>query len=401
MKLSVFLLLCFALACTAEVYFQEEFDDGWEDRWVLSKHKGESAGEFTTSAGTHFADADDKGLKTTQDARFYQISAETKEFSNKDKNLVVQYSVKHEQNIDCGGGYIKLLPAPLDQDDFNGDSAYNIMFGPDICGTTKKVHLIFSNKGKNHLLKSEPRAESDTLTHLYTLIVKPDNSFQILVDNKEIKKGTLAADYDILPPKKIKDPKAKKPADWVDEKKIDDPDAVKPEGWDEIPAQVVDKDATKPDDWDDELDGSWEAPLIDNPDYKGPWKAPKIDNPDYKGEWVHPLIDNPDYYEDDSLYAYDNNKYVGFEIWQVRAGTIFDHILVTDDVDYANKEAERILGLIEKEKEHKKVEDAKNKKPEDGATEADDLESADEDIGDVVDDDIDEHAGHDHVKDEL
>ena len=27
--------------------------------------------------------------------------------------------------------------------------------------------------------------------------------------------------------------------------------------------------AKKPDDWDDEEDGEWEAPMIDNPEYKG------------------------------------------------------------------------------------------------------------------------------------
>jgi calreticulin len=378
MKFSLFLILSFALFCSAEVYFQEEFDDGWDDRWVISKFKGSDAGEYTITAGTYYADEDDKGLKTTQDAKFYQISAEMKEFSNKDKNLVVQYTVKHEQNIDCGGGYVKLLPAGLDQESFEGESQYNIMFGPDICGTTKRIHLIFNYKGKNYLLKSEPRAESDTLTHLYTLQLKPDQTYRILVDNKEVKSGSLTEDWDFLPPKKIKDPKAKKPADWVDEKKIDDPTATKPEGWDDIPAQIVDQDATKPDDWDDELDGTWEAPLIDNPDYKGEWKAPKIDNPDYKGEWVHPLIDNPDYYDDDSIYSYESNKYVGFEIWQVKAGTIFDHILVTDDLELASKEATRIMGLIEKEKAHQKEEQAKTAVKEEEEKAEDFLDESDE-----------------------
>merc|ERR1712013_757735 len=52
---------------------------------------------------------------------------------------------------------------------------------------------------------------------------------------------------------------------------------------------------SKPEDWDDEMDGEWEPPMIDNPEYKGEWKPRQIDNPDYKGAWVHPEIDNPDY----------------------------------------------------------------------------------------------------------
>ena len=34
------------------------------------------------------------------------------------------------------------------------------------------------------------------------------------------------------------------------------------------PQHIPDPDAKKPDDWDDEIDGEWEAPQIDNPDYK-------------------------------------------------------------------------------------------------------------------------------------
>ena len=39
--------------------------------------------------------------------------------------------MKHEQKLDCGGGYIKLLPKSSKLEDFNGDTPYSIMFGPD------------------------------------------------------------------------------------------------------------------------------------------------------------------------------------------------------------------------------------------------------------------------------
>lgn len=49
------------------------------------------------------------GIKTSEDARFYAVSSKfDKPFSNEGKNVVVQFTVKHEQNIDCGGGYIKV-----------------------------------------------------------------------------------------------------------------------------------------------------------------------------------------------------------------------------------------------------------------------------------------------------
>lgn len=85
------------------------------------------------------------------------------------------------------------------------------MFGPDICGyVTKKVHAIFSHNGKNHLIKKVVPCETDQLTHVYTFVVRPDATYSILVDNNEKKSGSLYTDWDILPPKKIIDPNAKK-----------------------------------------------------------------------------------------------------------------------------------------------------------------------------------------------
>lgn len=69
------------------------------------------------------------GLQTSQDARFYALSARFEPFSNEGKPLVIQFTVKHEQKIDCGGGYVKIFPSDLDQSDMHGDSQYYIMFG--------------------------------------------------------------------------------------------------------------------------------------------------------------------------------------------------------------------------------------------------------------------------------
>jgi calreticulin len=219
-----------------------------------------------------------------------------------------------------------------------GESEYNIMFGPDVCGTsTKKVHVIFTKNGKNHLIKKNIPAETDQLTHVYTLIVRPDNTYEVRIDGNKKESGSLSDDWDILPPKKIKDPSQSKPSDWVDNPKMADPSDVKPEGYDDIPKQIVDPEATKPDSWDTDADGEWEAPMIDNPAYKGPWKPKMIDNPAYKGPWVHPEIDNPEYEPDDTLYAYDSFGAIGIDIWQVKSGTIFDNIILTDSVTTAEK----------------------------------------------------------------
>ena len=64
------------------------------------------------------------------------------------------------------------------------------------------------------------------------------------------------------------------------------------------PDTIPDANAEKPDDWDTEMDGEWEAPLVDNPACQsapgcGRWTKPTIDNPKYKGKWSAPLINNP------------------------------------------------------------------------------------------------------------
>jgi len=387
-----------------KVYFSEDFEGDWESRWVVSNHKQAdgTAGKFDVTAGKYYGDAEeDKGLHTTQDAKFYAISTKLhEEFSNKDKTLIVQYRVKNEQNLDCGGGYLKLLPTGLDQTSFNGDSVYNIMFGPDICGSsTKRVHLIFNYDGKNHLINKNVPCESDEASHLYTLIVRPDNTYEIRIDNKQKASGKLEDDWDFLAPKKIKDPKISKPKDWVDEKEIADPEDKKPEGYDDVPKEIPDPEADKPEDWDDDLDGEWEPKMIFNPEFKGDWKPKMIPNPAYKGEWVHPEIDNPDYKPDSNIYAFDSNAFLGIEIWQVKSGTIFDDFLVTDSVEEAESAAEKVLKRIEGEKKMKEDEE-KKKRDEEGAKKAAEAAEAatktTEDAEKHTDHDDHDHDDHDH-----
>jgi len=355
------------------------------------------------SAGDFYGDADeDKGLRTTQDARFYAISAEHPEFSNANKDFVVQFSVKHGQKIDCGGGYLKLMPAGLDQDEFSGDSEYNIMFGPDICGTsTKKVHVIFNYKGENLLTKKDIRCETDQLTHVYTLIVHPDNTYEVRIDGTKKESGSLFADWSFLPEKMIKDPSVSKPTDWVDEAVIDDPADVKPADYDSVPRFIPDPEAEKPHDWDDDADGEWEPPTIDNPEFKGEWKPKKIPNPAYKGKWVHPEIANPAYVEDNNVYRYPSFKYVGIDIWQVKSGSIFDNIIMTDSIAEAealmaetfgkNKAAEKTM-FDAAEKKKRDEEEAERKRLEAERKAAEDEEEDD----DEDDEDDEDEDGHDH-----
>merc|ERR1711920_18149 len=282
-------------------------------------------------------------------------------------------------DIECGGGYVKLGPKMDDPTAFGDPTVYNIMFGPDKCGYTKRTHLIFNYKGNNVLKKSDLsyKQEGEGTSHLYTMILKPDNTVRVEIDQEKIYEGSIKEDWEVLKPKEISDPDDKKPDDWADDSMIDDPEDKKPDDWVEE-KRIVDSEAKKPDDWDDEEDGDWEAPMKDNPEYKGDWYGKRISNPAYKGFWEAKKIANPEYEDDDTVYKYADFGFIGFDLWQVKGGTIFDNVIITDDKSEADAFVKKWKELSEVEKAKKKEEDD-SKKAEDKKKEDEDDDDDDED----------------------
>merc|ERR1712039_474639 len=191
--------------------------------------------------------------------------------------------------------------------------------------------------------------DKNEYTHLYTLVVKPDNTYVVYLDLKEKASGSLHESWD-FPNKTHNDPADKKPEDWVDLKKVDDPTQKKPDDW-VTEQRIRDPTAEQPSEWDEEEDGTWEAPMIDNPKYKGAWFATQVDNPAYKGEWLPKQLDNPDYVEE--VYPFDDIGGVGFELWTVNNGSIFDNILICDSFEHAKAIGEDLKKTFDKEKDAK------------------------------------------------
>jgi len=367
---------------SGKIFFSETFGAGWEDRWTASKWKtGEGTdGKWVAATGKWFSDeAEDQGVQTSEDSKFFGLSAGFDSFSNAGKELIIQYQAKYEKDIECGGGYVKIGPKMSDPTTFGDPTAYNIMFGPDKCGYTKRTHLIFNHKGKNVLKKSDLayKQDNDGTSHVYRLVVKPDNTVRVEIDEERIYEGSLKKDWELLAPKEIKDPDDKKPADWADDSMIDDPEDKKPDDW-VVDQRIIDSSASKPDDWDDEEDGEWEAPMIDNPDYKGDWHVKRISNPAYKGVWEAKNIANPEFVDDDALYKYDDFGFIGFDLWQVKGGTIFDNVIITDDVAEADAFVKKWKTLSEVEQAKKKEEDDAKKATDDKKAEADDDDDAED-----------------------
>merc|ERR1712139_664352 len=113
----------------------------------------------------------------------------------------------------------------------------------------------------------------------------------------------------------------------------------------------------------------------------------RISNPAYKGVWTAKEIDNPEFKDDDSIYAYDDFGFIGFDLWQVKGGTIFDNVIITDDKAEADEFGKKWKATSEVEKAESKKEKDK-KAAEEAAKPKDDTAPDDDD-----DDDDDDKSG--------
>ncbi|CAL2036886.1 unnamed protein product [Caenorhabditis brenneri] len=360
-------------------------------------------GEWNIGAPTKISIEGDLGLIVKTKARHHAIAAKLDTpFVFGSENFVAQYDVKFEEGQECGGGYLKLLSEGAEKDlaNFQDKTPYTIMFGPDKCGASGQVHLIFRYKNPVNGTISEYHAKQpsnvgtsywdDHNTHIFSLVVKPSGDYAVTVDGKSLFYGNMLTDVSpaLTPPKEIFDVSDVKPEDWDEREQIDDETAVKPDDWDENePQSVVDESATKPydwnedenelipdpeaqkpQDWDEDMDGSWEAPLIDNPackglsgcgtwkpptiknpKYRGKWVRPKIANPAYKGKWSPRLIENPNYFEPKPFAGLAPITAVGIELWTMSENILFDNILITTSEEDASDIAKQTFYVKQRE----------------------------------------------------
>lgn len=99
--------------------FLEQFTDDWSSRWSPSEAtKEQKEGEVFSYSGKWSVEEPtvfpgligDQGLVLKTKANQHAISAQfDKVIDPKDKPLVVQYEVKMQKGLSCGGAYLKLL----------------------------------------------------------------------------------------------------------------------------------------------------------------------------------------------------------------------------------------------------------------------------------------------------
>lgn len=375
--------------------FVEQFTEGWDERWTPSEATKKTpvgdetfsyVGQWSVEEASTSVIEGDHGLVAKSVASHHAISAPfTEAIDIADKPLVVQYEVKYQKGGNCGGGYLKLLEDGFQTSgkEFSDKTPWVVMFGPDLTCPGTKVHFIFRHKNpktgeyEEKHLSAPPKPTIGKTTNLYSLILHPNNTYDVLINGDSQKRGNLLEDFSppVNPSAEIDDSEDKKPEDWVDIKRIADPDAtkpadwdedepyeipdedaVKPEGWlDDEPSTIPDPDAEKPEEWDDDEDGEWIAPTVSNPKcedgpgcgewkrpnkanplFKGKWYAPMIDNPAYKGEWAPRKVPNPAYFEDlTPVKSLEKIGGVGIELWTMTEDILFDNIYVGHSIDDA------------------------------------------------------------------
>lgn len=355
-----FTMFVFFAFGASRIYFQENFDDYSLSRWQKpgKVRKGVQLGKVRTSIGDFWGqEAKWRGMETMDTRRNYLLTSNfSKVMDTRNKDLIVQYTVRINYNVDCSGQYIKLLDKSADTWTFSNNTKYELMFGPDICGATfRRTHVIIRYKGAEYPTLRPLNCIKDHLSHSYTLIIRANNTYEVDIDGEPIDQANLADRFDIPEDSQTMEPK---PEDWDDEEFILDPNDKKPDDWadDEY---IPDPDAVKPIDWDDSIH-PWEAPLIVNPKYQGVWQQKMIKNPNYKGPW------QPDV----EIFGHFNSlKYIGLEFFQSCPGSLFDNFLVTDneteareilEEDFLRYKLDEVHSFDEKNRREAKAQELEN-----------------------------------------
>lgn len=412
-------LLFFNLWLVKAVLLQSDFtlrsDSFWEnfEAYVDTKHLNE---EWITSGATNEEGAkvygaqwrisqgplqgslSDKGLvvRTNNAAAMIGHMLETPVNVSDTDTLVVQYEIKVDNSLTCGGAFIKLVSSLVNTDALKSYSpdkeGVEIVFGPDYCVpetngvqfAINKVHKITHRSELKYLQEAPLSKLTDTSqSHLYTLIIdESTQSLQILIDGKiAMAKEHIedAAKNVFEPPISplliVPDVSVTKPHDWDDRIRIPDPAVVKPDDWrEQEPLMIPDPNDAKPSEWDESISkyifdpeakqpswweeaehgewipplvknplcnaehgcGQWTSRLIKNPKYNGPWEPNQVMNPNYMGAWQPPEIENPLYYEERHPLRIENQiNGIIFEFWSGSPNMMISNIYVGKNVTEA------------------------------------------------------------------
>ncbi|KAL0245136.1 hypothetical protein GEMRC1_009216 [Eukaryota sp. GEM-RC1] len=167
-----------------EFSFFDSFSD--LDKWIVSsnpKFGGKWSVEYAQEpAGIPH----EKGLVIKTAAAHHAIFTNLEQpLVLSEEPLVFQYEVRYQKHpISCAGTYMKLLRSSPNESDFTADTPYTVMFGPDVCGSSK-VHFIFKSLNpvtneydEHHLVNPHPFKTTVSPTSIPSWSTPKPTSFQ-------------------------------------------------------------------------------------------------------------------------------------------------------------------------------------------------------------------------------
>ncbi|MES1910111.1 MAG: hypothetical protein MHM6MM_002768 [Cercozoa sp. M6MM] len=118
-----------------------------------------------------------------------------------------------------------------------------------------------------------------------------------------------------------------------------------------------------------------------------------VPNPEFV-PWQAPRIPNPDFVKYDQVHHHEIHG-VGIDVWQVKAGTVFEELLITHSEEEAKQAREKRFSreAMQAEKNMKASHEAKKADEEDEEETNGDSDDSDIEENDI---DIDVDAGSDH-----
>jgi hypothetical protein len=92
--------------CAFPQVFYDNFDENWDGRWIVSQSSDYGGKWKYEKSEGH----EDYGLLVSEPAKKYGIAADlAEEVDPKDGTVVLQYDLRLQKGLECGGAYLKYL----------------------------------------------------------------------------------------------------------------------------------------------------------------------------------------------------------------------------------------------------------------------------------------------------
>jgi calreticulin len=188
--------LFFASLSSSTFFLKETFDTGTFNNWHVPKKllPFTKLGKWAVSTGDCYGHQQKwLGLTTTQSHRDYILyTSFIRPMNTTERDFVLSYTLRMNPFVDCSGQFVKIMDSNSDMNRFNKELPFAIKFGPDICGPSfKRTHVVIMYKGKEYETNRPIGVIKDPFTHSYTLIIRKNNSYAVLIDGEIADESTL------------------------------------------------------------------------------------------------------------------------------------------------------------------------------------------------------------------